>query len=377
MFKQPRNLIPALIVLLLVLLPACQQAPNPSGETATNLPDHWREVEITLPGFDKPQKVIYEIVDGYAMFEGDIILGKVDAQGNLIKGDLPSQGIVKDSGRWTGGIIPFTINASVSVSSRVNILSAIAHWEQKTPIDFVERTTQSSYVEFVRGSSAGACSSSVGRVGGRQEIRLTPNGDCSTGTLIHEIGHAVGLYHEQSREDRDSFVTIMWANIASGREHNFQKRVGGATDVGAYNYGSIMHYGAFTFCKWNSSGSCVGPTIVTKPAGIPIGQRSSLSREDLITVLTIYPPSNTGKILWRHTDGRISLWTVDSSGKVLLDIQHGPFIGFTGVNYADGKILWRNADGRISLWTVDALGNHVSDVQHGPFVGFTGQNYSQ
>ena len=288
MFKHPKTLIPTLVVLFLLFIPACQQSPALNG-SETNLPSNLHKVEINLPGFDEPQTVIYEIVGKYAMFEGDIILGKVDAQGNLIKSDLQTQGIVKDNGRWSGGIIPFVINSNVTAAGVSNINSAIAHWEEKTPINFIARTSQSNYIEFVRGDSAGACSSPVGRVGGRQEIKLTPSGDCSRGALIHEIGHAVGLYHEQSREDRDSHVTIISANIESGREHNFNKQVSNAHDVAAYDFGSIMHYGEFSFCKKNSSGVCVGPTIVTKPAGTPIGQRNGLSQGDINTVLNIYP----------------------------------------------------------------------------------------
>lgn len=288
MFNGFRNATLLIVLSLLLILSACQQPPAPSA-SETDLPSGWYEAEVLLPGFDKPQKVVYEIIDGEAIFEGDIILGKVDAQGNLIQSDFAAQGIVKDSGRWPGGIIPFVINANVTASGRTHITEAIAHWEEKTPINFVERTSQSNYVEFIRGSSAGACSSSVGRTGGRQEIKLTSSGDCSRGALIHEIGHAVGLYHEQSREDRDSHVTIMWANIESGREHNFNKHVSGATDVAAYDFGSIMHYGAFSFCKKDSSGNCLGPTIVTKPAGISIGQRTGLSQGDITTILTIYP----------------------------------------------------------------------------------------
>jgi astacin len=44
--------------------------------------------------------------------------------------------------------------------------------------------------------------------GGRQDIGLASG--CGTGATIHEIGHAFGLWHEQSGEDRDRFVKINW-----------------------------------------------------------------------------------------------------------------------------------------------------------------------
>src|SRR5436190_560358 len=80
------------------------------------------------------------------------------------------------------------------------------------------RASATDYVKFVDGSG---CSSSVGRVGGVQQVTL--NSACSTGNAIHEIGHAVGLWHEQSRSDRDSFVTINYGNIQAGMSSNFDK----------------------------------------------------------------------------------------------------------------------------------------------------------
>ena len=63
--------------------------------------------------------------------------------------------------------------------------------------------------------------------------------------IVHEFGHAIGFQHEQTRHDRDGYVTIHTQNIISGYEFAFQKYSKSyASDYGVpYDYGSIMHYG--------------------------------------------------------------------------------------------------------------------------------------
>lgn len=45
-------------------------------------------------------------------------------------------------------------------------------------------------------------------------------GCTSLGTIQHELMHSLGFWHEQSREDRDDYVTVDMQNVRSGTELN-------------------------------------------------------------------------------------------------------------------------------------------------------------
>jgi hypothetical protein len=161
------------------------------------------------------------------------------------------------------------------------VSDAIREVEKRTPLRFPLWTGQKDWVTFVPDPMM---LSAVGRRGGEQRIGVSPKG--TVGHIIHEICHAIGMYHEHGREDRDEFVTIVTKHIRPGFGKEFQKVTDG-DDVGAYDYASIMHYGTTEFAI-----SPLRPTIRVKPlpgGGIPaIGQRVKLSDGDIAAIESMY-----------------------------------------------------------------------------------------
>jgi hypothetical protein len=93
---------------------------------------------------------------------------------------------------------------------------------------------------------------------------MTGSTRCTVGTLLHEMGHVIGLWHEQSRPDRGTYVTVSYANVIKGSWGNFQSNTDDEQILAPYDYASVMHYLPYSF---SANGLAVIETI---PAGIPL-----------------------------------------------------------------------------------------------------------
>jgi len=258
-----------------------------------------KEVEAYLPFHTQKRKVSIEFVDGMAVMEGDIVLGPA----SMYSGDVAFAVVIDgETYRWKNGVIPYTIQSGHP--KRQAIMQAIQHIQEQTNLRLVQRSNEKDYVHFISGDG---CSSRVGRCGGKQKINI---GSCSFGSIVHEILHSAGLWHEQSREDRNNHITINWDNIKSDKKHNFKKHVSDGIDIGHYDCNSLMHYPAYAFSKNGL------PTITGKTCN-NFGQRRGMSPSDIAAINQLYKvkiPSGLTNKPW--------YLTAKHSGKVI-DISGG------------------------------------------------------
>jgi hypothetical protein len=91
--------------------------------------------------------------------------------------------------------------------------------QEETCVKFVPRTTEADYIEIRKAADLG-CGAMVGlRPGQGRPMAVNyrvPECLQTTGVIQHELLHVLGLFHEQSRPDRDEHVTILWDNIIPG-----------------------------------------------------------------------------------------------------------------------------------------------------------------
>ncbi|XP_018024457.1 protein SpAN isoform X1 [Hyalella azteca] len=209
------------------------------------------------------------------LYQGDIML--TDEQRKA----LEERKVMNDSSYWwpkaADGYVNVNYRFAAPSINQTMVRRAISSWETNTCIRFHEITSADGKPHLIFQDNNSGCNSNIGRIyfWNGQPVNLAPGCLTLLGIPVHEIGHAMGFNHEQSRSDRDDYVIVMFGNILTSMASNFDKR--GTINFGVpYDYSSVMHYDSYAF---TSNGN---ETLIAKnPYGqLFMGQRDGFSFMD-------------------------------------------------------------------------------------------------
>ena len=252
-------------------------------------------VEQQVHGLYRGMLVTYVVRNGKALFQGDIILDD---------SAIDSVSVAYNKYLWPKAGNQYQIPYIVASGSGnlTNLNTAIAQFNSTfSNIKFVPRTTETDYVNFSFNPSdnSAQCEANVGRVGGEQQVGGAggSSNPCTVGTILHEMGHTIGLWHEQSRPDRNTYISVNYGNLIKGSISNFNQIFDNAQTPTLFDYASIMEYPAFSFSRNG------GPAIESIPAGIPLSNFSGYTAADIDGIERLYNNAPTAVTVTTNPPG--------------------------------------------------------------------------
>ncbi|KAK2849631.1 hypothetical protein Q7C36_008414 [Tachysurus vachellii] len=214
-----------------------------------------------------------DVKDGVKLREGDIAVSSRTEKSCFAQSCLWSKSV-------DGHVyIAYTLSPEYTEVDRRTIKQGMNLIERNTCVRFVPRTHQRDFLDIQPKTG---CWSYLGSSGGRQTLSLQSPECVSSGVVSHQLMHVLGFVHEQSRADRDKYITIKWSKIQKDHVRNFEKFKMNNIDM-PYDYGSIMHFGKYAYSENGD------PTIVPKRSwNIKLGQRFGPSKIDVMKINKLY-----------------------------------------------------------------------------------------
>lgn len=250
-------------------------------------------------------------------------------------------GINRPAKLWPGGKVPYSISPHYTNLERALLAKAIKQYHDKTCLRFVPRSPYEG--DYLYIGKIDGCFSEVGRTSGVQVLSLD-NGCMEYTTIIHEMMHVVGFYHEHERWDRDNYIDIIWQNIDRTAIDQFGKVDLTKTSYYGqpYDYRSILHYDSLAFSKNGY------PTMLPKQRGFvsTIGNAKDFSEIDLAKINRMYSCSKTFSFSLQPK--------VQSSLTFLPILEHNemPYIDDRHFDGFPAKMISKNCEDRITVcWT--------------------------
>jgi Astacin (Peptidase family M12A)/Divergent InlB B-repeat domain len=348
----------ALLVCMAQGLAAAQYLPADQGRNDLNA----SEVPVFHTGLFRGRQVMYQIINGRPIFEGDIILDHVQQKVPALGSAQPfaTLGVAYNQYLWpqVSGVAQVPYIVTQPAPTALNDAITTFNQDLSGVIQFVPRSTQANYVnfDFNPNDQSQVCESNVGMIGGEQSIGGSI--DCTLPGLLHEMGHTVGLWHEQQRPDRNSYVKVEYQNIIKGFYPDFNVLIDNAETFGLYDYASIMHYYPFAFSRNG------GPTIESIPAGIPLSNTVGYTAGDIDGIERLYGATPSSVTITSNPPGLQvivdnSTYTTPQTFSWALNSQHTLAVAngaqtLDGTTYLYGR--WNDNGAQIHTITV-APGN--------------------
>ena len=214
---------------------------------------------------------------------------------------------------WT--MLRYKFAENITPSQKQAILDAINYIESETNARFYDATNDPdkhslgfSYPNVIF-TAANKNESYVGKKGGNQPLYLF---NFTRGVICHEICHALGMFHEQNRSDRDEYINVLYENILPEYQDQFQILPSSYYKTEKFDFNSVMLYGSDYFVN------NIYKYSMTKKNGQPFNaQRNGLSEADKMWINTFYLPYIGGK----NTCIKLDRKMYDSNNQILSEVE--------------------------------------------------------
>ncbi|XP_021362551.1 zinc metalloproteinase nas-1-like [Mizuhopecten yessoensis] len=199
---------------------------------------------------------------------------------------------------WPDGVIPLRLSGRGFRRRETRRMArGLNQISEKTCICFrrISRSAARRKVPHVRVLEGRGCRSFVGMSVREQHSTLSQDlvlgKRCRTSIVFsHEILHAIGLFHEHARPDRDKYVEILLQNAVNTSLINFNRISSRAINTRGvdYDYLSIMHYGSRAFSKNGDFTIVPRPDTHRKQYLNRIGRARRISEKDAEVINLMY-----------------------------------------------------------------------------------------